>query len=122
MAQTYLLEGAQGERHTIATVAASGAGTVDLDLADGNVHHVTLTGNPTFTFTTALTGVALRFRLYLVQDGTGSRTVTWPGTVDWPGGTAPTLTTTADGVDVIDFETVDDGTTWRGVVWGQAFA
>ena len=43
-----------------------------------------------------------RFKLYylfcniiliLVQDGTGSRTATWPATVKWPSGTAPTLST-----------------------------
>jgi len=36
----------------------------------------------------------------MVQDGTGSRTVTWPGTVKWSGGTAPTLTTDGGGIDI----------------------
>lgn len=41
------------------------------------------------------------FILRLVQDATGSRTVTWPASVKWPGGTAPTLTTAANGEDLI---------------------
>jgi hypothetical protein len=39
--------------------------------------------------------------------------------VDWPGGTAPTLTTTASAVDVFTFLTVDNGTTWLAFVAGQ---
>ena len=39
----------------------------------------------------------------LIQDGTGSRLATWPGTVKWPAGTAPTLTTTAAGSDICSF-------------------
>jgi hypothetical protein len=40
--------------------------------------------------------------LKVVQDGSGSRTITsWPGTVRWPGGIAPTLTTTAGAIDIV---------------------
>jgi hypothetical protein len=60
---------------------------------------VLLTGNVTFTFTAPL-GVSTRI-LRLIQDGAGSHTVTWPGTVKWPGGTAPTLSTAAGAVDVV---------------------
>lgn len=38
--------------------------------------------------------------LILKQDGSGSRTVTWPANVNWPGDVAPTLTTTANRADV----------------------
>lgn len=37
----------------------------------------------------------------LIQDGTGSRTVTWFPTINWAGGSAPTLTTTESRADVI---------------------
>ena len=59
------------------------------------------------------------FTLILTQDGSGSRAVTWPGAVDWAGGTAPTLTTTAAGKDIFTFLTVDAGTTWYGFTAGQ---
>ena len=40
--------------------------------------------------------------LKIVQDATGSRTVTaWDTDIKWAGGTAPTLTTTANGIDII---------------------
>jgi hypothetical protein len=60
---------------------------------------ITLTANCTFTFT-APNGPG-NFVLRLIQDGTGSRTVTWPGTVKWVGSAAPVLTTTAAGVDIV---------------------
>ena len=105
---------------TLATNGTSGS-TATIDLEDGNFHKVTLTANCTFTFSNPpATGTAGSFTLFLVQDGTGSRTVTWPGSVDWAGATAPTLTTAAAGVDVLTFITLDGGTVWNGFVAGQA--
>ena len=50
-----------------------------------------------------------------MQDASASGyTVTWPASVDWAGGVAPTLTTA--GVDILEFITVDGGTTWHGMV------
>ena len=46
----------------------------------------------------------------------GSDTVTWPASVDWAGGTAPTLT--ASGVDQLVFTTRDNGTNYLGFVAG----
>ena len=107
---------------TCAENAASGtAATIDLN--DGNVHHVQLTGNCTFTFSNPIaTGDSSSFTLILEQDGTGSRTATWPSEVKWAAATAPTLTTTADKFDVLAFTTVDGGTRWFGFVAGQDFA
>lgn len=42
-----------------------------------------------------------KYVFILEQDGTGSRLVTWPSNVKWRGGSAPTLTTTASGIDVV---------------------
>ena len=39
----------------------------------------------------------------MVQDGTGSRTLSYAGAWEFPGGTAPTLTTTASAEDRIDY-------------------
>jgi len=39
----------------------------------------------------------------VIQDGTGSRTVTWPNTVKWPAATAVVLTTTASATDMVAF-------------------
>lgn len=42
-----------------------------------------------------------KYVFILEQDATGSRLVTWPATVKWRGGAAPTLTVTASGIDVV---------------------
>lgn len=99
----------------------SGSGTRAINLANGNVVSATLTGNTTFTFSGATASTACSFGLYLTQDGTGSRTVTWPGSVRWSGG-APTLSTGANAVDILVFETIDGGTTWYGSLVGTNFA
>lgn len=84
--------------------------TQTLSLTNGTVQTVTMTGNCTFTMPTATAGKS--FILICTQDGTGSRTATFTG-VKFPGGTAPTLTTTATtGIDIISF--VANGTSWFG--------
>ena len=81
-----------------------------LALTNGTVQTVTLTGNCTFTMPTATAGKS--FILIIVQDSTGGRTATFTS-VKWPGGTAPTITTTAStGRDIITF--FADGTNWYG--------
>ncbi len=106
------------------TVANGTSGSTDtIDLEDGNVHNVTLTANCTFTFSNPpASGTSGTFTLFLNQDGTGSRTATWPGSVKWAGGTAPTLTTTASRTDILVFTTIDAGTIWYGAVSGQDFS
>jgi hypothetical protein len=105
-------------------VAHGNMGTTEtIDLEGGNVHSGTMDDNCTFTFSNpSATGKACSFTLILTQDATGSRTATWPAAVKWPGGTAPTLSTGANDVDVLAFFTLDAGTIWRGVVCGQDFS
>jgi len=63
-------------------------------------------------------GKACSFTLILTQDGSGSRAVTWPGSVQWASSTAPTLSSGAADVDIFAFLTVDGGTTWFGFTAG----
>lgn len=94
----------------------SGSGSVTLDF------HSTFSASLLRTFT--LTGASTTFTfsnppkagtivvISVVQDGTGSRTLTWPASVKWSatnGGT-PTLTTTASKRDVFTF--VYDGSNY----------
>ena len=107
---------------TTVTNATSGS-TETFDLENGNVFDLTLTDNCTLTFSNPPTsGTSGSFTLILRQDGTGSRTVTWPASVDWADASAPTLTTDASAVDVLTFITVDGGTIWLGFVAGQDFS
>jgi hypothetical protein len=91
---------------------------ITLDLANGTVQIITLTGNCVYTFPTPVAGKS--FTLIHLQDATGSRTVTWPSTVDWPGATAPTLTSTALRADKFVFTAIS-GTSWLGSVAGQNY-
>lgn len=99
------------------TVAASGAAQTIPDpsvVGNATINRLTLTANCTLTFPTATTS---SFTLVLVQDGTGSRTVTWPANTKWVGGTAPTLSTGAGKIDWLGFACAD-GTNWVGFVNG----
>jgi hypothetical protein len=91
-----------------------------IDLTAGNVITATLNvATTTFTFSnSSATGKACSFTLILTQDGSGSRAVTWPGSVQWASSTAPTLSTGAADVDIFAFITVDAGTTWFGFTGG----
>ena len=92
----------------------SGAQTIDMEL--GNVVTATITAATTFTFTNPpATGRAGGFVLVLTNGGAG--VVTWPTSVKWAGGTAPTLT--ASGTDIISFISKDAGTLWYGIVSGK---
>ena len=104
--------------YTESVVAIGNSGTSQtLALTNGTVQTVTMTGNCTFTMPTNTAGKS--FILIATQDATGSRTGVFTS-VKWPGGTAPTLTTTAStGRDILTF--VADGTNWYGT-YAQAFA
>ena len=104
-----------GYTEEVATANTSTAYTIDL--AGGSVQVLTLTGNCTFTFPTATAGKS--FIILLKQDATGSRTVTWPAAVKWPGGTAPTITATASKLDKYVFTA--DGTNWYGSDAGKNY-
>jgi len=104
----------------IAVTSSSNATAVNLRTGTNFSH--TLTENTTFTFSNpASSGKVSAFTLKLVQDGSASGfTVTWPGAIDWPAATAPTLTATANAVDYFVFITHDGGTTYYGFTAGQA--
>ena len=103
-----------------ATVVTSGT-TAAIDLNLGTLFTLTLGHNVgTFNWTNpAASGYASSFVLQVTQDGTGSRTIAWPASVDWASATAPTLSTGAADVDVFVFYTVDGGTIYYGFTAGQ---
>lgn len=88
------------QRSTITTLT-SGA-TVTPDFAASNNYTLTLGQNLTIANPTNLT-VGQSGSIFLVQDGTGSRTAAWGSYWDFAGGTAPVLTTTAAGIDRVDY-------------------
>lgn len=81
--------------------------TVTFNMDESNLHEVTLGGNRTLAVSNVDKGQ--RFIISLIQDGTGSRTVTWFGGISWPGGLVPSLTATANKTDVFSFICTDTG-------------
>jgi hypothetical protein len=82
-------------------------------LETANAFSATLDQASAFTFSNPpATG---NFGSFVVELTNGDAyTITFPASVDWAGGSAPTLT--SSGVDILAFVTRDGGTTWHGYV------
>ena len=105
------------------TAPSISAGVLTLDCSLSNTFAVSLNAAITsFTVSNIPTsGSYYEFNLEFTADGT-ARSVTWTFSsvaVKWPGGTAPTLTSSSGKKDTFVFYTYDAGTTWLGFVAGQ---
>ena len=106
----------RGTRETVAEADVTG-GVLTVDAAPGSIQHVTLTANVTgVTFAGFVAGTCCAVVLYIKQDGTGGRTIAWPASVKWSGGTAPVLSTGAAKTDVVMLTSLDGGTTVHGLL------
>lgn len=81
--------------------------TIDWNLSTQQVAKVTLGGNRTLNAPTNQQAGAF-YSLAIIQDGTGSRTLTFNSAYKFTGASAPTLSTTASAKDIIIFKS--DGT------------
>lgn len=92
-------------------------GALDIDVSVGEVFTKAIAVNSTFTFSNP---TAAKFQAFLLKLTISSSAVpTWPATVDWSGGTTPTL---GNGKHWLGFITDDGGTTWYGFVGSIANA
>lgn len=83
----------------------SGSGTQTLNLANGSVHELTVTGTTTIALSNIQNGGF--YIIAVIQDATGGRSVTLPSTIKLPGGSW-IFTTTANARD--EFHCYSDGT------------
>ena len=90
--------------------------TITFDKNSGDFHRVVLGGNRTLALSNMSAGD--KIVIDLVQDGTGTRTVTWFTTIKWTGWTVPTLTTTINKIDTFGFICTSAGN-YQGYVIGQ---
>jgi len=107
--------------YTEERVAVTSSASTTLNCSNGNIFAINLT---TSISTLTLSNVPSSGRVYnmtLIITQGGTRTITWPGAVKWPGGVAPTLTATAAKVDILTLVTDDGGTNWYGLVAGQNY-
>ena len=99
------LNGIRVVGHAGADVTAlSDASTITVNFREGTHFSVTLGGNRTFGdpgFTAAAVGSS--GSIFIIQDGTGSRTASFHADYKFAGGTAPTLSTAANAVDRLDY-------------------
>jgi len=69
-----------------------------------SIHHVvTLGGNRTLSHSNTSSAIGQCGSIFIIQDGTGSRTLSFNSAYKFAGGTAPTLSTAANAVDRIDY-------------------
>jgi len=88
--------------------------TIAWDVIASPVAKVTLAGNRTLAAPSGTTPAAGQFvSLLVIQDGTGSRTITWNAVYEFASDTAPTLTTTANLGDIFIFRY--NGSKWLEV-------
>ena len=112
--------GAAGGLERVIRVA--GSGVCRLHAANANAFIIDLRANTTLVIAPGADAAgAMSLSLVLVQDATGSRTVTWPSSVDWGTTGAPTLTTTASKADVVTLMSVNGGRTWYGFLSAKGF-
>jgi len=99
---THTFQKAQAGRVESITV---GAANVQLNFANANMFNLTLGINTHLNLPSNPT-VGQAGTIVVKQDGTGSRTLSYASSWEFPGGTAPTLTTTASAEDRIDYYVV----------------
>jgi hypothetical protein len=87
--------------------------TVSWDVATDPIAKLTLGGNRTLSAPSNPVGSGQYISLLVIQDGTGSRTLTWNAIYEFTTDTAPTLTTTASYGDLFTFRY--NGTKWLEV-------
>lgn len=98
-----------------ATQTGSGAQAINWGTSYESVstRQITMTGNVTLSFTQPRrTGTICV--LITIQDATGSRNITWPASVKWPGGSAGAPTTAANAKDTWTF--VWDGSNYQYLI------
>ncbi len=85
---------------------------IDIGASTGHVHKLTLTGNPTLTFSNPpSSGTQMEFEIEFVQDATGGRTVTHPASV----AETVVISSVASATTIITYRTNDGGTTYHAI-------
>lgn len=100
----------------ITSISATTA-TTNIDFSNGSLFNLTLGADTTISFTgiSQLTNnSSFTTTIFVKNDATAGRTITWPIGIKWTGGIIPPKTTTANAIDIWTFFTIDAGITWYG--------
>lgn len=92
-------------RYSVEVATLTDGATITPDFGANQNFTVTLGGNRTLANPSNVTSdkVGQTGSIFVVQDGTGSRTLSFGSNWDFIGGTAPTMSTAASAVDRIDY-------------------
>lgn len=114
--------GGGGTDMSTVTALSSSSGVVNLDCSLGDYYTLALTENVTsITFSNLPgSGHGASKMIRITQDST-ARTVAWPASFKWAGGSAGAVSTGSGAVDVLAISTFDAGATWRATL-AKAFA
>jgi hypothetical protein len=92
-------------------------------VAAAGLHNLTLEGDVTLSFINAVADPpGNSFSLVIEQDATGGRSISWPSSVEWDGGSSPSLSTAAGDKHLLSFLTTDGGSTWVGLVSAEGLS
>lgn len=109
------------DRSAVSALTIS-SGVVNIDCALGDYFTLTLNANVTsITFSNLpASGHGASLMVFITQDST-PRTVAWPASFKWAGGSAGAVSTGSGAKDVLAISTFDAGTAWKATL-AQAFA
>ena len=83
-------------------ITLTDAACIASDLNTGNIFYVTLGGNRALEApTNTTTNIGAVGQIYIQQDGTGSRTLSYNTVFQFPGASVPSLSTSANAVDAL---------------------
>lgn len=110
-----------GKSYVESTVIISSSASIILDCDLTNNFQLQLTTNLAgISFTNVPAGL-FTCTLILTQDAIGGKTVTFPASFKWGGGTSPTMTASPGKTDIYTLMTTDQGSSWYAFVAGQNF-
>lgn len=90
-----------GNAQTTPVVVTFSATAMEIDCALSNVFTIAMTANVTTAMTFSNLKDGQTINVFITQDATGSRTMTWPASFKWPGASAGVLSTGANDVDLL---------------------
>lgn len=90
-----------GNAQTTPVVVTFSATAMAIDCALSNVFTIAMTANVTTAMTFSNLKDGQTINVFITQDATGSRTMTWPASFKWPGASAGVLSTGANDVDLL---------------------
>jgi hypothetical protein len=103
-----------GERATVTSAAST---TIDTNF---NVTELTMSASITTLTLSNIQASTIVHMWTIVTVGNGTAySITWPAAIKWPGGTAPTITSTNAKRDIYQFVTYDGGTNIYAIIVGQ---